>query len=99
MGRVLLYVTTGCSHCVRAKKLLDSKNIPYVTIDLAEHPERKQEMVMASGGRKTVPQIFFNYEHIGVSLAYLLLLLFLIIGFRAQMICMHLILMEYLMIN
>ena len=61
-----MYTTSGCSHCVRARKLLDEKSAVYTIVNLAENPERKQEMVMASSGRKTVPQIFFNYEHIGV---------------------------------
>lgn len=67
MGRILFYVTSGCPHCVRAKQLLDKKNIFYETINLDDNPERRQEMIMASSGRKTVPQIFFNYDHIGVN--------------------------------
>lgn len=66
MGRILLYVTSGCSHCIRAKQLLDGKGVTYEIVNLDDQPERRQEMIMASSGRKTVPQIFFNYDHIGV---------------------------------
>ena len=67
MGRILLYVTTGCSHCIRAERLLESKKIPYIKVNLALEPHRRQEMLLASHGKKTVPQIFFNYTHVGVS--------------------------------
>ena len=66
MGRVLIYVTEGCAHCVRAKRLLDEKGVSYETVNLVEHPERREEMVAASNGGKTVPQIFFNLDAIGV---------------------------------
>lgn len=65
MGRILIYITTGCTHCVRAKKIFDNKNVPYELVNLVVEPHRRDEMITASGGKKTVPQIFFNDEHIG----------------------------------
>lgn len=69
MGRILVYTTSGCTHCVRAKHLLQEKHVPFHVIDLLEHPERRQEMFLLSNGNKTVPQIFFNQDHIGVTTA------------------------------
>mmetsp|Transcript_2512 Transcript_2512/g.8926 ORF Transcript_2512/g.8926 Transcript_2512/m.8926 type:complete len:872 (+) Transcript_2512:51-2666(+) len=65
MGRILIYITTGCTHCVRAKKIFDNKGVPYELVNLVAEPHRRDEMITASGGKKTVPQIFFNDEHIG----------------------------------
>eukprot|EP01094_Clydonella_sp_ATCC50884_P018321 TRINITY_DN3373_c0_g2_i6.p2 TRINITY_DN3373_c0_g2~~TRINITY_DN3373_c0_g2_i6.p2 ORF type:complete len:152 (-),score=51.50 TRINITY_DN3373_c0_g2_i6:13-468(-) len=65
MGRVLVYSTTGCPHCVRAIKLLEAKGVAPVIIDIGAEPARRDEMVRLAAGRKTVPQIFFNNDHIG----------------------------------
>ena len=65
MGRVLVYSTVGCPHCVRALNLLRNHNVTPRIIDLTEQPERRDEMVRLSHGGKTVPQIFFNNDHVG----------------------------------
>ena len=38
----------------------------FAEIDLSEHPTRRAEMVLISNNAQTVPQIFFNEDHIGV---------------------------------
>ncbi len=68
MGRILVYTTSGCSHCVRAKRIFETKGTPFTETNLAFEPHKKDEMVTATGGKKTVPQIFFNHEYIGVRL-------------------------------
>ena len=67
MAQVELYTTMWCPYCARAKALLDRKGIAYTEIDLMEQPNRRDEMVKRSGGRRTVPQIFIDGEHIGGS--------------------------------
>ena len=37
----------------------------YVEIDIDEEPDRRAEMIQRAGGRRTVPQIFIDGEHIG----------------------------------
>lgn len=65
MKKIKIYTTPYCPFCIRAKKLLKSKNILLEEIDLSEKPEKFEEMVSTSNGAKTVPQIFINETHIG----------------------------------
>ncbi len=67
MAEVELYTTMWCPYCARARALLDRKGVAYTDIDIMEHPERRDEMIRRAGGRKTVPQIFIDGEHIGGS--------------------------------
>jgi thioredoxin reductase (NADPH) len=65
MAAVTLYTTTTCFHCRRAKRLLDRHGVACDEINVEVHPERRREMVERSGGRQTVPQIFFGERHVG----------------------------------
>lgn len=65
MATVILYSTTVCPFCVRAKALLAKRGATYEEINLTAHPERLEEMIQKAGGRRTVPQIFINGQHIG----------------------------------
>lgn len=65
MKKIKIYTTPYCPFCIRAKKLLNSKNVLLEEIDLSEKPEKFEEMVSTSNGAKTVPQIFINETHIG----------------------------------
>ena len=60
-----MYTTMFCPYCARARALLQSKEVDFVDIDIAEEPGRRAEMIERSNGRQTVPQIFINGEHIG----------------------------------
>ncbi len=62
---VRIYVRQGCAYSAGAKRLLDEKGIPYEEIDVTAHPERRAEMERASGGRTTLPQVFFGHRHVG----------------------------------
>ncbi|MBF0439554.1 MAG: glutaredoxin 3 [Magnetococcales bacterium] len=65
MSEVIIYSTTVCPFCVRAKMLLNKKNVAFTEINLDQNPERRDEMVKLAGGRRTVPQIFIDGGHIG----------------------------------
>ena len=62
---VTVYVADGCSFCVHAKQLLDKKSIHYAVVNISKRPEKAQEMFLTTG-KRTVPQIFIDDEHIGV---------------------------------
>ena len=62
---ITVYVADGCSHCVHAKQLLDTKNVYYTAINISKKPEKAQEMFLATG-KRTVPQVFIDDIHIGV---------------------------------
>lgn len=65
MARVELYTTASCPYCVRAKRLLQARNIAYEEVDVGGDPALRAEIVERSGGRRTVPQIFIDGRSIG----------------------------------
>ena len=65
MNKVVMYCTEVCPYCVRAEQLLKRKGvtaIEKIRIDL--QPEMRDIMI-GKTGRRTVPQIFINGEHVG----------------------------------
>ncbi|KTC74323.1 glutaredoxin [Legionella birminghamensis] len=64
MANIVIYSTGYCPYCVRAKQLLDSKKVNYQEIRVDEEPAKRDEMI-ARSGRRTVPQIFIDGQHIG----------------------------------
>jgi len=64
MPEVVIYCTRFCPYCVRARMLLDSKQIDYTAIPIDEQPERRTEMEQRSQ-RTSVPQIFIDDQHVG----------------------------------
>ncbi|KAJ1432611.1 thioredoxin-like protein [Ochromonadaceae sp. CCMP2298] len=71
LGRVTMYKKEGCPYCEKAKTMLENEHglkIDFVDIeepDSAKRDEMIQQMRTFTGGRNTVPQIFFNSEHLG----------------------------------
>ena len=65
MPVVKMYTTAVCPYCIRAKQLLKARGvaeIEEIRIDLL--PAERDQM-MASTGRRTVPQIFIGDTHVG----------------------------------
>ena len=65
MAKIVMYCTEVCPYCVRAEQLLQRKGIKEIEkirIDL--HPEQRDVMIHKTG-RRTVPQIYINDEHVG----------------------------------
>jgi glutaredoxin 3 len=63
---VKIYTTETCPYCVRAKRLLERKNVPYEEIDVSWDDEKRMQL-MQQTGRRTVPQIFIGDQHVGGS--------------------------------
>ena len=64
MKNITVYSKASCGYCHAAKQLLDSHGMEFVEIDVAWDAEMQSEM-MTRSQRRTVPQIFFDDEHIG----------------------------------
>jgi len=67
-GIVTVYTKETCPHCKEAKALLTDKyGLDIVEVDVLgpESDAILQQMRTFSGGRNTVPQVFFNAEHLG----------------------------------
>lgn len=63
--KIVLYTKGTCPYCVRAKQLLEREELDYEEIRIDLMPEKRDEMIAVSKGRKTVPQIFINNKHLG----------------------------------
>lgn len=59
-----MYSTRFCPYCMRARSLLDSKQVSYTDIAVDGQPALRREM-MERSGRHTVPQIWIDDRHIG----------------------------------
>ena len=65
MPNVTIYTAGFCPFFYHAKKLLDSKGVPFDEIDVNMTPGARQEMMQRANGGRTVPQIFIDETHVG----------------------------------
>ena len=65
MKNVTIYTGPYCNYCDAAKRLLTRNNISYIEINVAEVDGAKDEMIKKANGKRTIPQIFFDDQHIG----------------------------------
>jgi glutaredoxin 3 len=65
MKPVLVYSTRVCPYCVMAKRLLESKGVPFNEVRVDADVAQRDEMLRRSGGRRTVPQVFVGDHHVG----------------------------------
>ncbi len=63
---VVVYVTSYCPYCTRAKSLLSKKGAAFREIDVTNDSE-KRSWLMKTTGQHTVPQIFINGKPVGGS--------------------------------
>ena len=63
-AQVIIYSSSLCGFCFRAKRLLDSKGAAYQEIRVDGRNDLRQQMMQSTGGR-TVPQIIINGNAIG----------------------------------
>ncbi|MCB1848710.1 MAG: glutaredoxin 3 [Halieaceae bacterium] len=61
---VIMYSTRFCPYCIRARSLLQAKQVDYTDIGVDAQPELRREMTERSG-RYTVPQIWIGEHHVG----------------------------------
>jgi glutaredoxin 3 len=62
---IVIYTTSTCPYCTRAKALLDKKHLAYTEISVDGDPVGRAKMTARANGRTSVPQIFFGDTHIG----------------------------------
>ena len=63
-AKVIMYATRFCPYCMRARRLLKSKDVEFEEIRVGSGNSLWKEMEEKSG-RNTVPQIFINDESVG----------------------------------
>jgi glutaredoxin 3 len=65
MPKIELFSTAVCPYCVAAKNLLKSKGLEWSEVRIDTDPAQRDAMLARSGGKRTVPQIFINDQHVG----------------------------------
>ena len=65
MKNIIMYSGPMCNLCEAAKRLFARNNIDYKVIDISSKEGLRDEMIKKANGKRTIPQIFFNEEHIG----------------------------------
>ncbi len=65
MAKVEIYTWKYCPFCIRAKSLLNQKNISFQEYPIDGDEAARQLMSKKADGRSTVPQIFINGKGIG----------------------------------
>ncbi|WP_100640109.1 GrxA family glutaredoxin [Marinobacter salexigens] len=66
MEQVTIYGRESCGFCVRARSLCESRNMPYVWVDMIEQNMTKEDVADKIGRAvHTVPQILVGTRYIG----------------------------------
>ena len=65
MKKVTIYTGPLCNYCEAAKRLLKRNNANYEEIDISKVNGAMDEMIKKANGKRTIPQIFFEDQHIG----------------------------------
>ncbi len=63
--QVEIYTWRTCPFCIRAKALLDNKGVEYTEYAIDGDEAARSTMAEKTGGKRSVPQIFIEGDHIG----------------------------------
>ncbi|MBE9128740.1 MULTISPECIES: glutaredoxin 3 [unclassified Coleofasciculus] len=64
-ANVEIYTWQTCPYCIRAKLLLWWKGVNFTEYKIDGNEAARNQMAQRADGRRSVPQIFVNKEHIG----------------------------------
>ena len=65
MSKIEIYTWQYCPFCIKAKNLLNKKNIQFTEYKIDGDEAAREEMSLRANGRRSLPQIFINDEGIG----------------------------------
>jgi len=65
MKNITMYSGPLCNFCDAAKRLLLRNNLEFKEIDISAKDGLREEMIRKANGKRTIPQIFFDNDHIG----------------------------------
>jgi glutaredoxin 3 len=60
-----IYTWSSCPFCIRAKALLKQKGVEFTEYGIDGDEAARAKMAQRANGRRSVPQIFVNDQHIG----------------------------------
>ena len=65
MKNITIYTGPLCNFCEAAKRLLTRNNATYEEINITTVDGAMDEMITKANGKRTIPQIFFDEQHMG----------------------------------
>ena len=65
MKNITMYTGPLCNFCEAAKRLFIRNNLELKEIDISTKDGLRDEMIKKANGKRTIPQIFFDENHIG----------------------------------
>jgi glutaredoxin 3 len=65
VATVEIYTWSACPFCLRAKQLLNRKGVSFTEYVIDGDEAARQAMAQRANGRRSLPQIFINNQHIG----------------------------------
>lgn len=64
-AKVEIYTWSSCPFCIRAKALLNQKGVEFTEYCIDGDNQARSQMAQRAKGRKSLPQIFIDEQHIG----------------------------------
>ena len=64
-AKVEIYTWRTCPFCIRAKSLLKDKGVEFIEYSIDGDETARNKMSQRANGRRSLPQIFINDDHIG----------------------------------
>ncbi len=65
MKKVEIYTWQYCPFCIRAKTLLNKKNIDFIEYKIDGDESAREKMSERANGKRSLPQIFIDNNSIG----------------------------------
>ncbi len=64
-AKVEIYTWSSCPFCIRAKALLNKKGVQFTEYCIDGDEAAREKMSERANGRRSLPQIFIDDNHIG----------------------------------
>ncbi|MDF5734781.1 MULTISPECIES: glutaredoxin 3 [unclassified Nostoc] len=64
-AKVEIYTWRTCPFCIRAKSLLKDKGVEFMEYSIDGDEAARSKMAQRANGRRSLPQIFINDDHVG----------------------------------
>ncbi|MDZ8052087.1 MAG: glutaredoxin 3 [Aulosira sp. ZfuVER01] len=64
-SKVEIYTWRTCPFCIRAKNLLNKKGVEFIEYSIDGDETARAKMAQRANGRRSLPQIFINDNHVG----------------------------------
>ncbi len=65
MANIVMYTTAVCPYCINAERLLLAKGVKEINKIRVDLQPEQRVVMMEKTGRRTVPQIYIDEQHVG----------------------------------